>query len=56
MILPCSSFHSALKRQLKADKKAREKETKLATVEVRVHYLGGVACLLEDCTPLAATS
>lgn len=46
--LPCSSFHSALKRQLKADKKTKEKEAKLAAeaaVEVRVHAVssGGVA-------------
>lgn len=40
VFLPCSSFHSALKRQLKADKKAKEREAKLATqaaAEVRGH-------------------
>ena len=31
LLLTSSSFHSALKRQLKADKKAKEKETKVVT-------------------------
>lgn len=40
VFLPCSSFHSALKKQMKAEKKAKEKETKppLPTSQVRVQW------------------
>jgi hypothetical protein len=38
VFLSCSSFHSAMKKQAKADKKAKEREAKVAAeLEVRVH-------------------
>lgn len=52
LLLTSCSFHSALKRQRKADKKAKERETKVvaaAEVGMLERGRGGCGLLLRSC-------